>query len=86
MRCTTSTATITPPRRCGRPAATHWSDWYPLIREDCLSRRRPDAPGSTRIAALRTAMACISVQIPNNTCRSCKMKGQACGLVFSPVC
>ena len=38
---TTSTATTTPPWRCGRPGASHWSRWYPAIRDELL--RRPAA-------------------------------------------
>ena len=66
--CTTSTATTTPPRRCGPPAASYWPEWFPAIRDELLgAAARPTAPGTTPICPhYGTAMACIILQIPNN--------------------
>jgi prenyltransferase/squalene oxidase-like repeat protein len=45
----------------------YWSEWYPLIREELLSRRRPDGSWFDNICShYATAMACIILQIPNN--------------------
>jgi Prenyltransferase and squalene oxidase repeat len=46
---------------------TYWSDWYPAIREELLSRQNPDGSWLDQICAhYGTAMACIILQVPNN--------------------
>ena len=67
--CTTSTATITPPRRCGRPAALLGGAGSRPSGMSCSAGHGSamTAPGRTRSAAITaTAMACIILQIPNN--------------------
>jgi hypothetical protein len=48
----------------------YWSDWYPAIRDELISRtRRLRYDGSWTDAICPhygTAMACIILQIPNN--------------------
>jgi hypothetical protein len=44
-----------------------WSEWYPAIREELLSRQAPDGSWSDQICShYATAMACIILQVPNN--------------------
>lgn len=47
----------------------YWSEWFPAIRDDLLSRVRGGVGGWTDFAngpAYATAMACIILQLPNN--------------------
>jgi prenyltransferase beta subunit len=45
----------------------NWARWYPAIRDELISRRRPDGYWIDAICAhYATAMACIILQIPNN--------------------
>src|SRR5262245_28538287 len=45
----------------------YWSEWFPAIREELLSRQRPDGSWQDLICThYGTAMACIILQIPNN--------------------
>ena len=41
-RAITSTATTTPCRPCGTPAASTGGSWYPAIRDELLARQRDD--------------------------------------------
>jgi hypothetical protein len=46
---------------------TYWSEWYPAIREELLSRQNPDGSWLDQICAhYGTAMATIILQVPNN--------------------
>jgi hypothetical protein len=48
---------------------THWSEWYPAIRDELIARaaNRNDGGWSDSICShYGTAMACIILQIPNN--------------------
>jgi hypothetical protein len=48
---------------------THWSEWFPAIREELIARaaHRADGGWSDSICShYGTAMACIILQIPNN--------------------
>lgn len=45
----------------------HWTDWYPAIRDELVSRQHPDGSWIDQICIeYGTAMACIILQIPNN--------------------
>jgi hypothetical protein len=44
-----------------------WKEWYPLVRDELLSRQRVDGSWEDQICYhYATAMACIILQIPNN--------------------
>lgn len=46
---------------------TYWSEWFPAIREELLSRQNPDGHWLDQICPhYGTAMACIVLQVPNN--------------------
>jgi hypothetical protein len=46
---------------------TYWSEWYPAIRDELLSRRRAEGCWLDPICThYGTAMACIILQVPNN--------------------
>jgi hypothetical protein len=46
---------------------TYWSEWYPAIRDELLSRQNPDGSWLDPICThYGTAMACIILQVPNN--------------------
>jgi hypothetical protein len=46
----------------------YWKEWYPAIRDELLTNRRPhEGVWDDRICPhYGTAMACIILQIPNN--------------------
>lgn len=45
----------------------YWNEWFPAIREELLSRQKPNGSWEDRIDThYATAMACIILQIPNN--------------------
>jgi len=46
----------------------HFGRWYPAVREDLLSRQRPDGSWTCAYygAEYATAMCCIILQVPNN--------------------
>jgi hypothetical protein len=45
----------------------YWSEWYPAIREELVSRQNLDGSWSDAICYhYGTAMACIILQVPNN--------------------
>lgn len=45
----------------------YWSEWFPAIREELLSRQQPDGNWIDQICPhYGTAMACIILQVPNN--------------------
>jgi hypothetical protein len=46
---------------------SYWSEWYPSIRDELLSRQNPDGSWVDQICShYGTAMACIILQVPNN--------------------
>jgi hypothetical protein len=46
---------------------TYWSEWYPAIRDELLSRQNPDGSWIDPICThYGTSMACIILQVPNN--------------------
>ena len=46
---------------------TYWSEWYPAIRDELISRQGQDGSWSDQICShYATAMALIILQIPNN--------------------
>jgi hypothetical protein len=45
----------------------YWSEWYPAIRDELVSRQGPDGSWMDQICThYATAMACIILQVPNN--------------------
>lgn len=45
----------------------YWTDWYPAIRDELLSRQNPDGSWIDQICShYGTSMACIILQVPNN--------------------
>lgn len=46
----------------------HWSEWFPLIREDLISgqKHRSDGSWPDQCSHYGTAMACLVLQVPNN--------------------
>ncbi|MHB1422363.1 MAG: prenyltransferase/squalene oxidase repeat-containing protein [Gemmataceae bacterium] len=45
----------------------YWRDWYPLVREEIVSRQTPEGSWMDQICNhYATAMACIILQVPNN--------------------
>ena len=46
----------------------YWKEWYPLIRDELLSRQNTDAASwlDQICSHYGTAMACIILQVPNN--------------------
>jgi hypothetical protein len=46
---------------------SYWSEWYPAIRDELLSRQMADGSWQDQICShYGTAMACIILQVPNN--------------------
>jgi hypothetical protein len=46
---------------------SYWSEWFPAIRNELLSRQQPNGAWADQICEhYGTAMACIILQIPNN--------------------
>jgi hypothetical protein len=45
----------------------YWKDWYPIIRDELINRQALDGSWMDQICShYATAMACITLQVPNN--------------------